>query len=65
MFLKSKIKFQYRENGIYFDLIMKFINYIQGLPEKKLAEENNQTMYDDFNQRMEKLFTSVYSRKWT
>lgn len=44
---------------------MKFINYIQLLPEKQLVQENYQTMFDDFNQRMEQLFTSVYNRKWT
>lgn len=49
MFLKSKIKFEYRDNGIYFDQIMRFINYIQMLPEKKLVQEDYQTMYDDFN----------------
>lgn len=44
---------------------MKFINYIQLLPEKQLVQENYQTMFDDFNQRMQQLFTSVYHRKWT
>lgn len=44
---------------------MRFINYLQELPEKQIPMENNQTMFDDFNERMERLFTAVYSRKWT
>lgn len=65
MMLKSGIKLEYHEDGIYFDIIMQFLNYIQQLPEKQVSPKDFRTMFDDFNEKMEKLFTSVYSRKWT
>lgn len=62
MFMKSGIRFEYREGGFYYDQIMKFINYLLELPDMKLdesEEHRSETIFDRFYETVEGLFKSV------
>ena len=38
MFMKSGINFEYREDGIYFDKIMEFINFVLDIPAEEFKD---------------------------
>ena len=61
---KSKVDFGYQESGNYNSQIMKFLNYIIGLPNKMVGNDENQEKASKKLAKSKSPLMRCFSQRW-